>query len=82
MGRALQILEQQLNQEEMAQMVGGHGNLIALGRTLGLLQAGLIHRCIDHQGIDGEAEGGHQRLNPHPHALEITEVDAQMVQGC
>ena len=36
-GRAFEILEQQLDQQEMAQMVGGHGDFITLRRPLGLL---------------------------------------------
>ena len=78
-GRAFEILKQQLDQQEMAQMVGGHRDFIALRRPFGLLQARLVDGGINHQGIEGQAQGSHQGFHPHAHALKIAQVDAQVV---
>ena len=52
MARGLQTIQQQLSQEEVAEVIGGHRNLIALGRSLGLLQLRLVDRRITNKGID------------------------------
>ena len=56
MAGRLQLIEKQLNQQEMTKMVGGHRQFIALRRTLGLFQLGVIDRSIANQRINPDRE--------------------------
>jgi len=45
-----------------------------------LLQARFVDRGVDHQGIDGKAKGGHQGLDADPNAVEVAQIDAEMMK--
>ena len=68
-----QFVQQQLDQQEVAQVVGGHGQLVALGRKQGLPQGGHVDGGVAHQrvqrsatAVDGSGKG--------PHAPQVREV--------
>ena len=69
-----QFVQQQLDQQEVAQVVGGHGQLVALGREAGLPQGGHVDGGVAHQrvqrsatAVDGSGKG--------PHAPQVREVN-------
>ena len=64
----------------MPQVVGGHGELIALGGAFRLLQPGLVDGRIDHQGIEAESQRIDQGLNAHPNTVEVPEIHADVVE--
>ena len=80
MAGALQIRQEEVDQQELAQMVGGHRDLVALGGALRLLQPGLVDGRIDHQRIEGASQGGHQGFRPSPHTVQIGQIKSQMAE--
>ena len=77
MAGALEIVEQEVNQQEMAEVVRGHRDLVALGRALGLLQPWQVDRRVHHQGIQGPA-GGMKSIHQLADAPKITQIHLQM----
>lgn len=50
----LQVLQQQVGQQEVAQVVGAHADLKAVRREAGLLGSGQVHRSVAHEAVHGE----------------------------
>ena len=74
---ALEIVEQEVNQQEMAEVVGGHRDLVALGGALGVLEPRQVDRRVHHQGIQGPT-GGMESIHQQADALEIAQIHLQM----
>ncbi len=60
----------------MAEVIGGHRDLIALRRTLRLLQLRLVHRGIADQRIHSSGELLHRRTD----AVQITQIHQHMLE--
>ena len=69
--------QKQLHQQKMAEVVGGHRNLVALGRTLRLLELRLVHGCIADHGIQSLGQGIHRPA----HTVEITQIHQHMLKA-
>ena len=73
--RTLQGVQKQLDQEEMTEMVGGHGHLVTLRGTLRLLEAGLVDSGVADQGIDAV-----KRIDRTLDAVEIAEIHLHVAE--
>ena len=60
----------------MAEVVSGHRDLVALGRTLRLLQLRLVHGCIADHGIQSLGQGSHRPA----HTVEITQIHQHVLE--
>lgn len=67
-GRLLDVGQQQIGQQEVAQVVGGHTQLVAVRREGGLLGGWQVHRRV-----------AHQHIQPPPSRAEVLHADAKWV---
>ena len=74
LGRVLEVLEQQPAEEEVAEVVGAHRQLEAVGGETRLLDRGQVDRGVGDERVEAAARGA-ERVDERAHRVERREVE-------